>query len=84
MRPPWRLPISASNRSRNFKGGDKAGDQVTPIAGDKQREALTFLVGEILSDKSFLFSPSLAASFDDRALVSLGQRFGRNARLQRE
>ncbi len=51
--------IGGQSFSRDFKGGDKSRDPVTPIPGDKQREALTFLVGEILSDKSFQFSPTL-------------------------
>jgi hypothetical protein len=51
--------IGGQNFSRDFKGGEKSRDPVTPIAGEKQREALNFLVGEILSDKSFQFSPAL-------------------------
>ena len=44
---------------RDFKGGEKSRDPVTPVPGDKQREALQFLADNILSDKAFQFSPAL-------------------------
>jgi hypothetical protein len=44
---------------RDFKGGEKSHDPVMPVPGDKQREALTFLTENVLSDKAFQFSPAL-------------------------
>lgn len=50
--------IGGQSVSRDFK--EKGGhDPIVPIAGDKQREALHFLVTKILSDKTFQFSPRL-------------------------
>jgi hypothetical protein len=45
--------------SRDFKGGENAHDPITPVSGAKQREALNFLVENILSDQAFQFSPKL-------------------------
>jgi Met-zincin len=44
---------------RDFKGTPKANDPVTPVPGARQREALKLLVDQILSDKTFRFSPAL-------------------------
>jgi hypothetical protein len=44
---------------RDFKGGEKSHDPVTPVPGDKQREALKFLTVNVLGDKAFTFSPAL-------------------------
>lgn len=51
--------IGGQSVSRDFKGGDGSRDPVVPISGDRQREALDFVVKEILSDSAFKFSPSL-------------------------
>ena len=45
--------------SRDFKGGDKSRDPNVPVAGEKQREALEFVVDQILTDKPFQFEPEL-------------------------
>ncbi|MSU64219.1 MAG: DUF5117 domain-containing protein [Pedosphaera sp.] len=44
--------------SRDFKS-EKGQDPVIPVTGERQREALKYVVDEILSDKSFKFSPAL-------------------------
>lgn len=44
---------------RDHKGDKNARDPVVPIPGAKQREALSFLIETILSDKSYQFSPAL-------------------------
>jgi Met-zincin/Domain of unknown function (DUF5117) len=51
--------IGGQSVSRDFKGKEKARDPVIPISGARQREALKFLVDQILSDKAFQFSPAL-------------------------
>ncbi len=51
--------IGGQSVNRDFKGTDKARDPVTPISGDRQREAIKLLVEQILSDKAFQFSPAL-------------------------
>jgi Met-zincin/Domain of unknown function (DUF5117) len=45
--------------SRDFKGSENSHDPVVPVPGDKQREALSFLTENILSDRAFQFSPAL-------------------------
>ncbi len=50
-------------------------DPVTPVKGAKQREALTFVADQILSDKAFKFSPALLRRLAAERLVPLGQRF---------
>jgi hypothetical protein len=50
--------IGGQSVCRDVKGAGNR-DPITPIAGDKQRNALKFLVENVLSDKSFEFSPSL-------------------------
>ncbi len=44
--------------SRDFKG-EKSQDPVVPVSGERQREALKFVVDEMMSDKTFKFSPAL-------------------------
>jgi hypothetical protein len=51
--------VGGQSISRDHKGDKDARDPIVPIAGDKQRAALGFLVENVLSDKSFQFSPSL-------------------------
>jgi hypothetical protein len=51
--------IGGQSVSRDFKGSEKARDPIMPTSGARQREALSMLVDQILSDKSFQFSPSL-------------------------
>jgi hypothetical protein len=51
--------IGGQSFHRDAKGGEKGRDPVVPVPGDRQREALAFLVNEILSDKNFSFSPAL-------------------------
>jgi len=50
--------IGGQSVSRDHKG-KASRDPVVPVAAAKQREALTFLVDQILSDKAFKFSPTL-------------------------
>jgi hypothetical protein len=51
--------IGGQSVHRDFKGTEKAHDPVTPIPGARQREALKLLVDQVLSDKTFQFSPGL-------------------------
>jgi Met-zincin/Domain of unknown function (DUF5117) len=51
--------IAGQHVSRDAKGGANARDPITPVDGDKQREALKFLCDNILSDAAFRFPPSL-------------------------
>jgi hypothetical protein len=51
--------VGGQSIHRDFKGTAKAHDPVTPIPGPKQRDALKLLNDQILSDKSFQFSPGL-------------------------
>jgi hypothetical protein len=51
--------VGGQSFARDFKGTKNARDPITPTNGSKQREALDFLVNEILSDKAFQFSPAL-------------------------
>lgn len=51
--------IGGQSVSRDFKGGQGCHDPVTPIPGDKQREALDFLSKTILTGEAFRFSPAL-------------------------
>jgi len=51
--------IGGQSFHRDAKGGEKGRDPIIPVAGDRQREALTFLVNEILADKNYRFSPAL-------------------------
>ena len=50
---------------RDHKGDKDAHDPIVPIAGDKQRSALAFLVEHILGDKTFKFSPALLRRLAD-------------------
>jgi hypothetical protein len=45
--------------SRDFKGTEGARDPNAPIPPERQREALEFLIQEVLSDEAFTFSPAL-------------------------
>ena len=49
--------IGGQSVTRDFKGCEGAHDPVTPIPGEKQREALDFLVKNILTGDAFHFSP---------------------------
>ena len=51
--------IGGQSVNRDHKGTDKAPRPDRPGRGAKQREALKFLVEQILSDKAFQFSPAL-------------------------
>ena len=51
--------IGGQSVSRDHKGDKDARDPIVPISGEKQRSALSFLVENVLSDKSFQFSPAL-------------------------
>jgi hypothetical protein len=52
--------IGGQSVSRDHKADSKeAHDPIVPVPGTKQRDCLKFLVDNILSDKSFQFSPSL-------------------------
>jgi hypothetical protein len=50
--------VGGQSVARDHKGKG-ARDPVVPIAAVKQREALTFLIDQILSDRAFKFSPAL-------------------------
>ena len=51
--------VGGQSISRDHKGDKDARDPIVPVAGEKQRSALAFLVENILGDKSFQFSPAL-------------------------
>jgi Met-zincin/Domain of unknown function (DUF5117)/Domain of unknown function (DUF5118) len=51
--------IGGQSVSRDFKGGEGSHDPVTPIAGEKQREALEFLSKNLLVGDAFHFPPAL-------------------------
>lgn len=51
--------IGGQSISRDFKGGKEGHDPITPIPGEKQREALAFLSKTILAGDAFHFSPAL-------------------------
>jgi len=51
--------VGGQSVARDFKGTKGARDPITPVKGAKQREALTFLNEQILSDQAFKFSPAL-------------------------
>lgn len=51
--------VGGQHISRDFKGGEESRDPIVPVSGVKQREALDFLVDNILSDEAFEFSPQL-------------------------
>ena len=51
--------VGGQSISRDHKGDKDARDPIVPIAGEKQRAALAFLVENLFGDKSFQFSPAL-------------------------
>ncbi len=51
--------VGGQSVSRHHKADKDALDPIVPVTGDKQRECLRFLTDNILSDKSFQFSPAL-------------------------
>jgi hypothetical protein len=51
--------VGGQSVSRDFKGGEGSRDPIVPITGERQREALKFLVDQILGDRAFKFSPGL-------------------------
>jgi hypothetical protein len=51
--------VGGQSVTRDHKGDKGGRDPITPIAGAKQRECLKFLADQILSEKSFQFSPTL-------------------------
>src|SRR5262249_44991289 len=51
--------IAGQSVSRDHKADKDARDPIVPVPGAKQRECLKFLADNILSDKSFQFSPTL-------------------------
>jgi hypothetical protein len=51
--------IGGQSVVRDHKGDKGGRDPIVPVPGAKQREALRFLVDQILSDKAFQFSPAL-------------------------
>jgi hypothetical protein len=50
--------IGGQSVHRDHKGDKDARDPIVPVPGDKQRECLNELVGRVLSDKAFAFSPA--------------------------
>jgi hypothetical protein len=51
--------IGGQSVYRDHRGDKNAHDPIVPVPGDKQRECLKFLTDNILSDKSFEFSPEM-------------------------
>ncbi len=51
--------IGGHSISRDHKADKDARDPIVPVSGSKQRDCLKFLAENILSDKSFQFSPAL-------------------------
>ena len=51
--------VGGQHVSRDHKGDKGGRDPIVPVSGSKQREALRFLVTEVLGDKAFHFSPAL-------------------------
>ena len=51
--------VGGQSISRDHKGDKDARDPIVPISGEKQRAAMAFLVENVLSDRSFQFSPGL-------------------------
>ncbi|MCA9150551.1 MAG: zinc-dependent metalloprotease [Planctomycetales bacterium] len=51
--------IGGESFSRDFKGSKDGRDPIVPIAGDKQREALDYLIANVLSDAPFKFKPEI-------------------------
>lgn len=51
--------IGGEHVARDFKGDENAREPVTPVAGDKQREALEFLTKGLFTDEPYQFSPQL-------------------------
>jgi hypothetical protein len=51
--------VGGQSVSRDHKGDKDSRDPIVPIAGEKQRAALAFLVENVLGDRSFRFSPAL-------------------------
>lgn len=51
--------VGGQSISRDAKGSEEGKDPITPVSGAKQREALQFVVDEILGDEAFNFSPAL-------------------------
>ena len=51
--------VSGQYFSRDFKGSENGRDPIVPVSGEKQRDALTFLIDNILTDAPFQFSPEL-------------------------
>src|SRR5208282_2824572 len=51
--------IGGQSISRDFKGSQNTHDAVSPVPGDKQREALDFLAKNVLNCDAFQFSPAL-------------------------
>ncbi len=49
--------IGGQSVSRDFKGSEGCHDPVSPVPGDKQREALDFLAKNVLTGDAFHFSP---------------------------
>ncbi len=51
--------VGGQHVHRDHKGDKDGRDPIVPVSGAKQREALRFLVTEVLGDKAFHFSPGL-------------------------
>ncbi len=60
--------VGGQSIARDHKGDKDARDPITPVAGDKQRASLRFLIENVLGDKSFQFSPALLREARQRAL----------------
>ena len=51
--------VGGQSVARDHKGDKDGRDPIVPVGGAKQRESLRFVVDQILSDKSFQYSPVL-------------------------
>jgi len=51
--------VGGQSVARDHKGDKNGRDPIVPISGAKQRECLKFVVDQILSDRSFKYSPAL-------------------------
>ncbi len=71
--------IGGQSIHRDYKGSVKAHDPIEPIAGARQREALKMLVDQILTDKTFQFSPSLLRKLTSESWLDGGRMYRMDA-----
>ncbi len=71
--------IGGQSVHRDYKGSPKAHDPIEPIPGAKQRDALKLLVDQILTDKTFKFSPSLLRKLTNESWQDDGRMYRMDA-----